>query len=134
MAGQADRSGTGQTGPTAPRPSAGRPRAKARRPAQVPFPVEIGVSPEPLEIESSIAASPAPIPPDVRPRLVQTQAAYRRLITSGFSSKYAADLIGYVVGLPGCESRWSLTQVNKLLFLRSLYSESDWGRAERRPE
>jgi hypothetical protein len=45
----------------------------------------------------------------------------------------AAALIGYVVGLPNCDSRWSLSQVNRLLFLRALYSNNDWGEAERRP-
>lgn len=132
MAGQTDRSSTGQTGPLARRPAAGRPRSSAGRPARVPLPVEIDIAPESLETENAIAESPANIPPDFRPRTLQTQAAYRRLITSGFCGKDAAGLISYVVGLPGCESRWSLAQVNKLLFLKSLYSETNWGKAERR--
>jgi hypothetical protein len=73
------------------------------------------------------------IPPDIEPRELQTRAAYRLLITNGFSGQDAASLIGYVVGLPPGKSRWSLAQVNRLLFLRALYSESDWGEAERRP-
>ena len=81
-----------------------------------------------------MALSPVtPITPDVLPRTVQTQAAYRLLITSGFSGQDAAGLIGYVVGLPACDSRWSLTQVNRLLFLRAIYSDGEWGEAERRP-
>jgi hypothetical protein len=75
----------------------------------------------------------APISPDVLPRLLQTQAAYRLLITSGFTGADAAGLISYVVGLPRCDSRWSLAQINRMLFLRALYSESKWGEAERRP-
>ena len=34
---------------------------------------------------------------------------------------------------PEGESRWTLSQVNRLLYLRFLYSNSDWGEAERRP-
>jgi hypothetical protein len=71
------------------------------------------------------------IPPDILPRLLQTQASYRLLVTSGFSSQDAAGLIGYVVGLGPCESRWSLAQVNRLLFLRDLYSNTRWGETER---
>jgi len=41
-------------------------------------------------------------------------------------------LIGYVVGLPECDSRWSLEQINRLLFLRDLYSNKAWGEVERR--
>ena len=73
------------------------------------------------------------IPPDILPREIRTQAAYRLLITSGFSGQDAAGLIGYVVGLDPCKSRWSLAQVNRLLFLRALYSDSEWGETERRP-
>jgi hypothetical protein len=73
------------------------------------------------------------LPPDIVPRMLQTQAAYRLLVTSGFSTDDAAGLIGYVVGLPPTEARWSISQVNRLLFLRSLYTDTSWGEAERRP-
>jgi hypothetical protein len=66
--------------------------------------------------------------------MLQTQASYRLLITSGIASADAVGLIGYVLGLPQCESRWSLKQVNRLLFLRSMYTDSKWGEAERQPE
>ena len=55
------------------------------------------------------------------------------LITSGFSGQDAAGLISYVVGLPRTDGRWSLSQVNRLLFLRDLYSNTKWGVYERRP-
>jgi hypothetical protein len=73
------------------------------------------------------------LPPDIVPRMLQTQAAYRLLVTNGFSSTDAAGLIGLVVGLPPVETRWSISQVNRLLFLRSLYTDTSWGVAERRP-
>ena len=133
MAGRADQSSTGQTGPMARRPAAGRPRPSAGRPDRTSVPIEVGAAAEPVAPEKMAVAAAAPIPPDVLPRKVQTQAAYRLLITNGFSGPDAAGLISYVVGLPACNSRWSLAQVNRLLFLRALYSNSDWGEAERRP-
>jgi hypothetical protein len=133
MAGQADRGSTGQTGPTARRPAAGRPRSRVGRPGRIPIPVEIGAVP-PQGIPGRAAVSTAElIPPDILPREIRTQAAYRLLITSGFTGQDAAGLIGYVVGLAPHNSRWTLTQVNRLLFLRALYSDSDWGESERRP-
>ena len=113
------------------RPAARRPRSGAGRPVFTPVPIEIGIAAEPVDPEATVAA--ARIPPDILPRLLQTQAAYRLLITSGFSGADAAGLIGYVVGLPQGDARWTLSQVNRLLFLRSLYSNSEWGEAERRP-
>jgi hypothetical protein len=74
----------------------------------------------------------APLPPDVLPRVLQTQRAHRRLVAGGFNSADAAALIGYVLGLPACDSRWSLEQINRLLFLRDLYSNTEWGKVERR--
>ena len=132
MAGTADRSSAGQTGPMPRRPAAGRPRLGGR-PIFNPVPIEIGAAAEPVDAEAEPVPAVTHIPPDIMPRLLQTQAAYRLLITSGISGADAAGLIGYVVGLPHGESRWTLSQVNRLLYLRSLYSNSDWGEAERRP-
>ena len=114
------------------RPAAGRPRSSAGRPDRRQVPIEVGAA-EPVERDMTAASVVATIPPDTLPRMLQTQASYRLLITSGFTGQDAASLIGYVVGLPACDSRWSLTQVNRLLFLRALYSNSDWGKDERRP-
>jgi hypothetical protein len=125
MAGQTDRSSAGQTGPTARRPGAGRPR---------PADSQAGDTAAPIDVVGAVeTVSAAPMAPDILPRMLQTQAAYRLLVTSGVSSLDAAGLIGYVLGLPACDSRWSLAQINRLLFLRSLYTESKWGEAERQP-
>ena len=131
MAGNADRSSTGRTGPAARRPAAGRPTGS--RPERTPVSIEVGASARPIDRRQLAVEAAAQIPPDMTPRTLQTKAAYRSLVTSGFSGQDAAGLIGYVVGLPPCESRWSLTQINRLLFLRALYSNGDWGEAERRP-
>lgn len=132
MAGKADRSSTGETGPMARRPAAGRPQPTAGQPECASIPIEVGAT-EPVLPQMRTTLSAAPMSPDVLPRLLQTQAAYRLLITNGFSGPDAAGLISYAVGLPRCDSRWSLAQVNRMLFLRALYSTSQWGEAERRP-
>jgi hypothetical protein len=134
MAGQSDRSSTeGQTGPTARRSTSGRPRSGAGSRNFTAVPVEISPSGDPAEGGIMAASTALQIPPDVLPRLVQTQVAYRLLVSSGFSGEDAAGLISFVVGLPQGTSRWSLAQVNQLLFLRAIYSNGDWGEAERRP-
>jgi hypothetical protein len=133
MAGQADRSSAGQTGPTARRPAAGRPRSGADRRDMTAVPVGISPSEDPSATGIVAGSAVAPIPPDVLPRPLQTQTAYRFLVASGFSGLDAAGLISYVVGLPQGDARWSLAQVNQLLFLRAIYSNGDWGEAERRP-
>jgi hypothetical protein len=98
-------------------------------------PISIGpAAPIPglLSDETTVAVV-APLPPDVLPRKIRTQASYRQLVSSGLSSAEAAGLIGYVSGLPSSVGPWNLSQINRMLFLRALYLESDWGKAERIP-
>jgi hypothetical protein len=95
--------------------------------------VPVGISPSEDPSATEMMVGSTPIPPDVLPRPLQTQTAYRFLVASGFSGPDAAGLISYVVGLPQGDSRWSLAQVNQLLFLRAIYLNGDWGEAERRP-
>ena len=80
-----------------------------------------------VAVESAIA-------PDVLPRIIRTQASYRQLVSSGLTGAEAAGVIGYVSGLPANGSPWTMTQINRLLFLRSLYNEGPWGKAERKPD
>jgi hypothetical protein len=115
------------------RSAAGQPRPGAARSDRAPVPIEIGTAADLVDVDGTTVSPVAPIFPDSVPRKLQTQAAYRLLITSGFSGQDAAGLISYVVGLSACDSRWSLAQINRLLFLRALYSNSEWGEAERRP-
>ena len=131
MAGKADQS-TGQTGHTPRRPAAGRPRPTTGRPVFTPAPVGMSAA-EQVGSDMTAVPSMVELPPNIVPRMLQTQAAYRLLVTNGFSSTDAAGLIGLVVGLPPVETRWSISQVNRLLFLRSLYTDTSWGEAERRP-
>jgi hypothetical protein len=92
--------------------------------------IPIPVGPE-TTAESQLGLS-TNLAPDLTPRDVSTQQAYRQLISRGVSSADAAALIGYVLGLAPCKSGWTLAQVNQLLFLRDLYA-GDWGVDERRP-
>jgi hypothetical protein len=119
--------------------SDGRPtpsRARGARNSQA-TPVPIGIDPtapivDPIA-EAAAVAIAKPLPPDMLPRTVRTQVAYRQLVSSGLTGLEAAGIIGYVSGLPTKDSPWTMIQVNRLLFLRSLYSETAWGEAERQP-
>jgi hypothetical protein len=78
-------------------------------------------------------APPAPLAPDHVPQNLPIRATYRMLIADGMPGADAAALIGYAVGLPPCQSRWTLEQVNSLMFLRDLYARTEWGESERQP-
>jgi hypothetical protein len=97
-------------------------------------PVPVGADETAQVSEAQVALElAAPLAPDLAPREIRTQAAYRRLVADGIHSADAAALIGYVVGLSPRESRWNLKQINRLLFLRNLYLDTKWGEMERRP-
>jgi hypothetical protein len=135
MTGNADHPSVDGTGRTEGRPSPARARG-AGNPQAAPVPIDIDPSapiPDPLAYDSTVAVASA-IPPDVLPRTIRTQAAYRQLVSSGLTGAEAAGLIGYVSGLTPKASPWSMTQINRLLFLRALYGEGKWGEAERRPD
>ncbi len=131
MAGQTDRSSAGQTGPLNGQPTSARPRARVSRPDYVRIPIEVGPAPNVICSGAIASLVRSRLAPDATPPQFQTQIAYRSLITSGITGQEAAGLISYVVGLAPCESHWSLLQINGLLFLRDLYRNTDWGKAER---
>lgn len=134
MAGQAghlDSDGTGQTGG---RFQAARVRA-SRMPEFAPQAIDRD---HPAGVARSTSSRAdvfvdAPLGPDVLPRTFRTQASYRLLTATGLSTVEASGLIGYALGLKTGEQPWTLAQVNKVLFLRELYSSDDWGKAERQP-
>jgi hypothetical protein len=134
MAGQAGRRDTGRTGRTDERSTSGRSRA-ARQPEFVPQPIEFEEQARPGEAaaEETRVSVEAPLAPDIMPRTVRTQASYRLLTATGLTGAEAAGVIGYVVGLYPGQQPWTLEQVNKMLFLRELYSSGEWAKAERRP-
>lgn len=128
---QADRRSTGQTGRLARRPAAGRPRSASRQPPYLLFPVRMGEAAQLADQHDRGAPPPAPLPSNLLPRVLQIREAHRLLVAGGFDEGDAAALIGYVVGLAECDSRLSLGQINRLLFLRDLHSNKDWGKVER---
>jgi hypothetical protein len=134
MTGKADHPSADDAGQTAGRQTPSRARA-ARNSQATPVPIGIDPSapiPEPLADETTVAPASA-MAPDVLPRTIKTQASYRQLVSSGLTGAEAAGLIGYVSGLPANVSPWTMTQINRLLFLRALYNEARWGEAERKP-
>jgi hypothetical protein len=57
------------------------------------------------------AAAPPPTP----------RTTYFRLQRRGLTQDEAASLTAFMCGLPAADLRWSLGQVNQLLFLQALY-------------
>jgi hypothetical protein len=51
---------------------------------------------------------------------VQTQSIYRNLILRGLAPEEAANLTAYLAGIGVGGSRWTLRQINQLLFLRRM--------------
>jgi hypothetical protein len=62
--------------------------------------------------------------------MFEIRESHRLLVAGGFDEGDAAALIGYVVELAECDSRWSLGQINRLPFPRDPYSNKDWGKVE----
>ncbi len=60
------------------------------------------------------ATSPHPIPE------LPTKATYRSLIIRGLAPDEAANLTAWMAGINVAEARWTLRQVNQLLFLRQM--------------
>ena len=64
---------------------------------------------------------------------LQTRSTYRSLVTRGFAPDEAATLTAFLCGIPIADVRWSLREVNELLFLRAMaeggrFGSSDGGR------
>jgi len=82
---------------------------------------------------SGSSTSTAPKRPTRRPvqgpanHLPATRATYRLLLLKGLAADEAANLTAYLCGLPVNEARWTLSEVNRLLFLRELLRSGRWG-------
>ena len=64
--------------------------------------------------------------PDEATQLV-TRSTYRLLITRGLAPDEAANLTAFMCGIPIDDVRWSIRQVNQLLFLRELAKNGKFG-------
>lgn len=57
----------------------------------------------------------------------RTRATYRMLIFRGLAPTEAANLTAFMCGIPVGDQRWSLPEVNRLLFLRELNRTGRFG-------
>ena len=84
-------------------------------------------------VESGSSTSTAPRPAAKRPNPAPatsdpaTRATYRLLLLRGLAPDEAANLTAYLCGLPVGEARWTLGEINRLLFLRELIRTGRWG-------
>jgi len=77
------------------------------------------------------SASSTEAPPETtRP---QTRSTYRSLVTRGFAPDEAATLTAFLCGIPIADVRWSLRQVNELLFLRAMAQAGRFGSSDGGP-
>ena len=74
----------------------------------------------------SASSTPAP---DETTRLV-TRSTYRNLVTRGLAPDEAATLTAFMCGIPIVDARWSLRQVNQLLFLKALVLSGRFGSSD----
>jgi hypothetical protein len=64
--------------------------------------------------------------PDETTQLV-TRSTYRLLVSRGLAPDEAATLTAFMCGIPIDDVRWSIRQVNQLLFLRELARSGRFG-------
>ena len=68
---------------------------------------------------SATATSSPPASPEATPEL-PTRSTYRSLIIRGLAPDEAANLTAWMAGINVGDSRWTLRQINQLLFLRQM--------------
>jgi hypothetical protein len=59
-----------------------------------------------------------------------TLSTYRRLLMNGLAPDEAANVTAFLCGIPVADVRWSIRQVNQLLFLRELARTGRFGPAD----
>ncbi len=113
---------------------AGRPgRAVAPGgPEIAPLPADAGATASPDTSAMVVAPAPAELEPEILPGPIETQRTYRQLTMLGLSGIESANMVAFLAGLAVHRTPWTMTQVNRVLFLRELYRHSGWGEVERR--
>ena len=113
MAGQAQRGSRGHG--RSSRPGSSLPRAEAATTAGR------GLAPARTspKVKAQAAATPVPAP--------ATRPVYRLLLMKGLTPTEAANLTAFICGLSTSDPRWSLRQVNQLLFLRAMRQAGRFG-------
>jgi len=59
--------------------------------------------------------------------MLVTRSTYRVLLMRGLAPEEAANLTAFMCGIPVDQVRWSLRQINQLLFLRELARTGRFG-------
>jgi hypothetical protein len=78
-----------------------------------------GIAPTRISPKRKTQTAGAPAP--------ATRPVYRLLLMKGLSPTEAANLTAYICGLSTSDPRWSLKQVNQLLFLRAMRQAGRFG-------
>ena len=68
---------------------------------------------------SATATTTSPVSPATTAEL-RTRATYRNLLMRGLAPDEAANLTAFLAGIAIGETRWTLRQINQLLFLREM--------------
>ena len=112
MAGQAQRGSRGHG--RSSRPGSSLPRAEAATTAG-----PSGVAPTRTSPKRKVEATGTPAP--------ATRPVYRLLLMKGLTPTEAANLTAWICGLSTSDPRWSLKQINQLLFLRAMRQSGRFG-------
>lgn len=102
-----------------------RARGRSRRDASS----SVAGAPSAAESGSSIEA-PLSSEPETATERVITRANYRALLLLGLAPDEAANLTAYTCGLQVGQQRWTLKELNRLLFLRELQRNGRVGGTE----
>lgn len=82
-------------------------------------------------VPGSAAPNPttSPVPPPARGETAQleTRSTYRLLVSRGLTPDEAATLTAFLCGIPVADGRWSIRQVNQLLFLKAMVQDGRFG-------
>ena len=70
---------------------------------------------------AGVAATSVTLPPTIPDASEAPYRTYRALLRKGLTIAEASNLTAYLCGIPLNDVQWSLTQVNKLLFIRELH-------------
>jgi hypothetical protein len=74
--------------------------------------------------------SPAPTPAPDETAGLETRSTYRLLVSRGLTPDEAATLTAFMCGIPITDGRWSIRQVNQLLFLKAMVRTGRFGASD----
>ena len=81
-------------------------------------------------VAANPTTSPAPQPAKDDAAQLVTRSTYRLLVSRGLAPDEAATLTAFLCGIPVADGRWSIRQVNQLLFLKAMVQNGRFGPAD----